>query len=509
MQRSANLKPRSSQRQETRAQAREWPRRIGLLNDYLRIPFATGSSLATQFLHREFRARGHEVTVVGPDEPGARAEELPERCVALASLPLRMHPGIHLPLPSARGLARVVASRFDLVLGQTATELADLGVWLRARHGIPFLCVNTLYLPGAYNVLLSDTLLGNSLIDGVFREQVIPWLERHSGEVYNQTDGLIVLCRGLEHYWRARGVTAPIHVIPRSVDPGIFDQAPSRDPFADGAPPGARMLCVCRHAREKSLDRLLSLFARHVAPRLPQATLTLVGDGPEHDHLRAQAGALGLGARVFFPGELPVTELAAFYRNADLFVYPSLTETYGQVVSEAMYCGLPVVAFADGMGVSDQIEHGRTSVIVAPGPDAERADREFAGEVLDLLRHPARRRWLGEFARTRTRQRTDPQRVLELYYTAFDHARRHCLESAPRRASCPLVPLQALARWASVQGALAGLGCIRPKVTVNRHGRRQPGWQDLEPSAPSSARSGPAVALRAVSWPPAASRPSR
>src|SRR5689334_21981134 len=47
----------------------EWPKRIGILNDYVRIPHANGSSFASQFLYREFRKRGHRVTVIGPDDP--------------------------------------------------------------------------------------------------------------------------------------------------------------------------------------------------------------------------------------------------------------------------------------------------------------------------------------------------------------------------------------------------------------------------------------------------------
>ena len=53
---------------------RGWLRHIGLLNDYVRIPYANGSSFATQFLYREFRAHGHDVTVVGPTDPLARPE---------------------------------------------------------------------------------------------------------------------------------------------------------------------------------------------------------------------------------------------------------------------------------------------------------------------------------------------------------------------------------------------------------------------------------------------------
>jgi len=76
------------------SRTRDWLRHIGMLNDYVRIPYANGSSFASQFLYREFRAQGHRVTVVGPSDADAHADELPEQYVMLKSLPLRNHPGV-------------------------------------------------------------------------------------------------------------------------------------------------------------------------------------------------------------------------------------------------------------------------------------------------------------------------------------------------------------------------------------------------------------------------------
>ena len=79
--------------------------RIGILNDYVRVPYANGSSFASQLLYREFSARGHDVTVIGPHDPEATSADLPRNHLFLPSLPLRMHPGVHLPLPSRESLA--------------------------------------------------------------------------------------------------------------------------------------------------------------------------------------------------------------------------------------------------------------------------------------------------------------------------------------------------------------------------------------------------------------------
>jgi 1,2-diacylglycerol 3-alpha-glucosyltransferase len=481
---SSSIVPMSS-----RALRPELPRHIGIINDYLKIPYANGSSFASQFLYREFTRRGHDVTVLGPRDPGADGAELPRNAVPFDSLPLRNHPGLFLALPSREALARSLSAGLDVVLAQTPSGLLDLGVWLRASAGVPLLCVNTIHLPSVYNVLLPDALNSKPGITELFESELIPRVERLTAKAYNLSDGLIVLSAGLERYWRDRGVRVPIHVIPRSVDPGVFDAQPGADPFAPSAVRGQRLLCVCRHTREKNVDRLIRIFATLIAPRAPNATLTLVGDGPDHDAFVALSRSLGVADRVHFPGEYPVTSLARFYRHADVFVYSSLSETYGQVVSEALWSGLPAVAFEDVMGVSHQIKSGENGFLVAPGPDAHAADQRFAQAVRGLLSDRDQRLLLGERAARLAHQRSDPELAIARYYAAFLEARQHCARTwRPAGLSARALPL---ARWAAFHTLLAGLGRLRPPAVLNRHGRRQPGWEEtfaatapfLEPEA--------------------------
>lgn len=453
-----------------------WLRRVALLNDYVRIPYANGSSFASQFLRREFTARGQDVTVIGPRDPNARPEQLPPRRILLPSLPLRNHPGVYIPFPSKQSFRAAEAERFDLVLSQSNHDLCDLGVWLRFKHDVPLLCVNTLHLPSVYSVVLPERLRKNRPINALFTDHLMPWLERHSAEVYNLGDGLIVLAQGLVDYWRDQGVTVPIHVIPRAVAPHIFDVPAGADPLPAGTTPGERLLVVCRHSREKGVERLLRIFARHVAPARPQASLTLVGDGPDHDDFRALADRLGLAGRAHFVGEVPVTAVPQYYKHAAVFVYASLSETYGQVVSEAMYCGLPAVAFSDNMGVSQQIRDGKDGYLVAPGPDEAAADAAFGARVVRLLADPSERSHLAEEAARHTRERADPERCVARYYAAFEHAREHCLRTAADRKRKGLDVPRLISRWLAVHGTVVGLGALRPPAALNRNGGEQPAW---------------------------------
>ncbi|MCB9600396.1 MAG: glycosyltransferase [Sandaracinus sp.] len=451
-----------------------WLRRVGLINDYVRVPYANGSSFASQFLFRELRARGHEVTVVGPRDPDAQPRELPPRYVELPSLPLRNHPGVHLAMPSRSGLDDLAQRNFDLVLGQTSNALMDAGVWLRTTRGVPLVLVNTVHLPSVYNTVLPERLNRFSVVHEVFRETVVPFAESQTVDAYNRGDGLVVLSPGLESYWRARGVQVPIHVIPRAVEPKIFSATPSSDPFDDRAPKGGRLLVVCRHVREKNVQRLLALFARHVAPLRPDATLTLVGDGPDHDLFVEAAEQLGIADRCFFAGEQSLVSMPTWYAHADLFVYASLSETYGQVVTEASWCGLPSVAFADGMGVSGQIVDGVDGELVEPGPDERAADADFGARVVRLLREPLRRRAFALEAKRRAHLRAEPRRCVARYYEAFGEARDH----ARRSFVTPSRPheLRLLGRWTGVHAVALGLGLLRAPAVLNRNNAATPSW---------------------------------
>src|SRR5690606_14010202 len=167
---------------------------------------------------------------------------------------------------------------------------------------------------------LPDSLYQVKAVQTVF-EKMVGQVERYQAGVFNRGDGLVVLSDGLKRYWEDRGVTVPIHVIPRSVDPSIFDRGYDHDPFPAEAKRGNRLLVVCRMTREKEVARLLELFARLIAPAMPDATLTLVGDGPDYDAFVQLAEKLGVASRTFFLGERPLPQLPGFYRHADLFVY--------------------------------------------------------------------------------------------------------------------------------------------------------------------------------------------
>jgi glycosyltransferase involved in cell wall biosynthesis len=138
---------------------------------------------------------------------------------------------------------------------------------------------------------------------------------------------LMVASPSLEKELRSRGFRAPIRRWQRGVDPSLFYPRPKRESPHDRPV----LLYVGRISHEKNIEAFLQLNSR--------GTKLLVGDGPARQDLeRKYPQAVFLGYR-------DGSELGEIYAAADLFVFPSLTDTFGIVVIEALASGLPVAAF--------------------------------------------------------------------------------------------------------------------------------------------------------------------
>jgi glycosyltransferase involved in cell wall biosynthesis len=162
---------------------------------------------------------------------------------------------------------------------------------------------------------------------------------------------------------------------------------------ADAFPGAINILYSGRLTREKGADLLADAFlaARERDPRLH---LVLAGGGPEEPELRAR-----LGEHATFLGWLEGDALADAYASADLFLFASRTDTFGQVLLEAQASGLPVVAVAEG-GPCSIVDDGVTGLL--RGPDAE----QLAGAVVTLAAQPELRARLAAAARVAVAERT-------------------------------------------------------------------------------------------------------
>jgi glycosyltransferase involved in cell wall biosynthesis len=117
------------------------------------------------------------------------------------------------------------------------------------------------------------------------------------------------------------------------------------------------LLSVSRLSEEKNVDFLIDALALLVYRCTIPCKLVIVGEGKERDRLRAKLESHSLQDRVLLVGDVPQSELPAFYALADLFVFASRSETQGMVILEAMAAGLPVVAVRSS-GINDFVRNG-------------------------------------------------------------------------------------------------------------------------------------------------------
>lgn len=186
-----------------------------------------------------------------------------------------------------------------------------------------------------------------------------------------------------------------IAALPNGVDTRAF--APARATRGElGIAREARVALYVGSLRAvKGVDVLLDAWAR-VARDCRAARLLIVGDGVDRAALQAQAARLGIADSVEFRGEQ--SDPRPYYWASDLFVLPSRSEGFPNVILEALAAGLPCVASNVG-GIPDQITANENGLLVPP----ENADG-LADALIQLLRDDARRRAMGDRARESARR---------------------------------------------------------------------------------------------------------
>jgi glycosyltransferase involved in cell wall biosynthesis len=185
-----------------------------------------------------------------------------------------------------------------------------------------------------------------------------------------------------------------VRLWPQGVDARRFrpDRASQewRVQLSGGHPDEKILLYVGRLAPEKSIERL-----RVVLREVPNARLAIVGDGPARRALEKEFR----GTPTIFTGLLTGDDLAAAYASADLFLFPSTTETLGMAMIEGLASGLPVVAARSGAS-HEVVSEGENGLLYEPGSDGE-----FVAAVQRILEDDTLRGALGRRARAAAEKR--------------------------------------------------------------------------------------------------------
>jgi glycosyltransferase involved in cell wall biosynthesis/predicted metal-dependent phosphoesterase TrpH len=312
---------------------------------------------------RERGVRGFDVEVIGTDP------DLDRRLTAVAEVDIPFYAGLQIGIPSLPAVVDALAEgRYDLIHLATPGP-TGIAAWMLAR----VLDVPTI---GSYHTELAAY---TGLRTGQMQLEVLATMLL--SKFYGSCELVLSPSTATDERLGALGIPPErIARWARGVDLHRFDPS-LRDP---GLLPGeVTVMYAGRLSKEKGVDLLAEAFlaARGQDPRLH---LVLAGGGPEEGQLRER-----LGETATFLGWLGGRDLARAYASADVFLFASQTDTYGQVIVEAQASGLPVVAVAEG-GPATLIEHEVTGLLASADRDA------LAAELLrlcgsDLLQERLRR----------------------------------------------------------------------------------------------------------------------
>jgi glycosyltransferase involved in cell wall biosynthesis len=400
------------------------PPRSGALNLVLvtetYAPEINGVAMTLGRLVDGLAARGHRITIVRPRQRHESSrysvtQRLACRQVRLPGIPLPGYPQLRVGLPAARRLRKLWAiHRPDLVHVATEGPLGASAITTARRMGIPV----TSSFHTNFDQYTRDYRIG------WFKPVVAAWL-RH---VHNRTLRTFAPTRDLLARLESEGYLN-LRLLSRGVDTSLFNPG-RRDESLRAAwgvgPDGLAVIHVGRLAPEKNYPLLFRAFDAIRAVQ-PKARLVIIGDGPLLSACqRERPDAVFTG---FYTG----VSLARHYASGDIYLHTSITETFGNVVTEALGSGLAVTAF-DYAAAHEFIRSGENGLLAPVGDEAA-----FLTHAAQLARDAALRSRLAAAGPATVRTLTWDA-IVERFITDLQEAAAEFHGTQPETHFRPLAP---------------------------------------------------------------------
>lgn len=336
--------------------------RLALFTDTF-LPQTNGVSLTLQRLTTHLNRRGIEHLLFSPKSAPEDSYADPIR--PITSIPFFLYPECRLALPNMSSIqSELNAFRPHLLHMATPFNIGLCGLRYARKHALPHVASYHTHFDRYLNYYRMKRIVP-------LYWKYMKWFHRSCDANFAPSNETLNSLRSQDFnrlkLW-SRGIDCDLYT-PKNRSRAV------RERYGITAP--VLLLYVGRIAPEKDINTLAQAIQQMPESIQSQIHWLIVGDGPLLPEMRAQAPH-----NVTFTGYKHGEELAQLYASADLFVFPSSTETFGNVVLEAMASGLPVMAVNEG-GVKDLIIPGRNGILVDP-----RSPNAFIREISACVEHP-------------------------------------------------------------------------------------------------------------------------
>ena len=318
------------------------------------FPLVGGLEYSIEIMACELRQLGHEVAILAPEFPNLPPEESTFR---LRSLPSMFGRGDRFSIPFPRKMMKTLKNTdWDIIHIHTPYHIGHISYSIAKKMNVA--CVYTCHS------------LQEHFTHGipVLPQSLLKWGARFWNRRFcNRADGVIAPSEDIKNILLQQGITAPIFSLKTPIDGKWFDPIRKVSPYQEqlGFLPNEKIcLYVGQIAKEKNLQFLIDSF-KLVQEAVNNSRLVLIGDGPYRAELQKYINHLGLTQSVMIMGYLPRRELSTWYSHATLFLFPSMIETQGMVVPEALYFGLPAI-IVDGTGTRGVVQSGVNGFVIQP-----------------------------------------------------------------------------------------------------------------------------------------------